>query len=180
MSDWFLGEIRLFPMGWAPDGWHLCDGATMQIQQNQALYALLGTTYGGNGSTTFNLPDLRGRAMVHQNLNDPSGNYVRGKALGVETVALTGTQIPPHQHLVTGIATAGSLPVLPGNFLSSCGTSAAVTAPQNLYAPPGTAPVPLNPATISPSPAAAGHNNMQPYLVLNFCIAIQGIFPPRN
>ena len=78
MSDWFLGEIRLFPMGWAPDGWHLCDGTTMQIQQNPALYSLLGTTYGGNGTTTFNLPDLRGRAMVHQNQTDPSGNYLRG------------------------------------------------------------------------------------------------------
>lgn len=179
MSDWFLGEIRLFPMNWAPDGWHVCDGSVMQIQQNPALYSLIGTTYGGDAKTTFNLPDLRGRAMVHQNQRDASGNYLRGKAAGVETVTLTGTQIPPHQHLVTGIGSAGTLPVLPGNFLSSCGTSVAVTAPQNLYAAPGTAPVTLNAATISPS-VATGHNNMQPYLVLNFCIAIEGIYPPRN
>lgn len=180
MSDWFLGEIRLFPMGWAPDGWHVCDGTTMQIQQNQALYSLLGTTYGGNGTTTFNLPDLRGRAMVHQNQTDPSGNYLRGKALGVETVALTGTQIPPHQHLVTGIAAVGPGQSPSGNFFSTSATNASIPTAPNLYAAPGTAPVALNAATISPAPAAAGHNNMQPFLVLNFCIATAGIYPPRN
>ena len=180
MSDWFLGEIRVFPMNWAPDGWHLCDGTTMQIQGNQALFSLLGTTYGGNGTTTFNLPDLRGRAMAHLNLNDPSGDYMRGKALGVETVALTGTQIPPHQHTVNGLAAAGVAPNPSGNFFASTGTNAKVTTAPSIYGAPGTAPITLNPATISTTPAAAGHNNMQPFLVLNFCIAIVGLYPTRN
>jgi microcystin-dependent protein len=152
----------------------------MQIQGNQALYSLIGTTFGGNGTTTFNLPDLRGRVPVHQNLADPSGNYVRGKASGVETVALTGTQIPPHQHTLNVIASAGTVGAPANNFLSGAGASTPVPTPPNLFASPGTAPVALNPATISTTPAATGHNNMQPFLVLNFCIAIAGLYPTRN
>lgn len=178
MSDWFLGEIRLFPTNWAPDGWHVCDGSTMQIQQNPALYALLGTTYGGNGSTTFNLPDLRGRTIVHQNLNDPSGQYVRGKAAGSEGVALTLTQIPPHQHLIEGISAPGAITNPAGNYFSSSTTAPGSVV--NMFAPPSTGTVQLNPAMLAMTGAGAAHNNMQPYLVLNYCIAIQGIFPPRN
>lgn len=180
MSDWFLGEIRLFPMGWAPDGWHVCDGSPMSVQGNPALFALLGTTYGGDGRSTFNLPDLRGRAIVHQNQNDSSGYYVRGKAYGVEGVALTATQIPPHQHLFTAISTVGTALSPKGNFFSSAGTTTGVPTPPNLYAAPGTAPVQLTSGTLAPAGEGKMHNNMQPYLVLNYCIAIQGIFPPRN
>lgn len=178
MSDWFLGEIRLFPINWAPDGWHVCDGSTMQIQQNQALFSLLGTTYGGNGSTTFNLPDLRGRTIVHENTRDASGQYLRGKAGGSEGVALTLTQIPPHQHLLAGTAAPGAAASPINNYFASYATTATSTI--NLYARPGSTPAQLNPATLGQTGSGAAHNNMQPYLVLNYCIAVQGIYPPRN
>lgn len=180
MGDWFLGEIRAFPMSWAPDGWALCNGAQLQIQQNAALYALLGTTFGGNGSTTFNLPDLRGRTLTGTSLSDPA--YQRGMAGGTETVSLLTSQIPPHNHSINMISQPGTFPVPTGNFLSSAGTSAAVPTAPNLFATPTTTSsmIPLNPLTLSNTGAGTGHNNMQPSLVVNYCIAILGLFPPRN
>lgn len=180
MGDWFLGEIRAFPWSWAPDGWALCNGAQLQIQQNNALYALIGTTFGGNGSTTFNLPDLRGRTLVGTSPSDPV--YQRGKAGGAETVPLLSSQIPPHNHSINLISQTGTFPVPTGNYLSSSGTSAVVTTAVNLFATPTTTAsmIPLNPLTLSSTGAGTGHNNMQPSLVVNYCIAIQGVFPPRN
>ncbi|RJF83626.1 phage tail protein [Azospirillum cavernae] len=180
MSDWFLGEIRLFPMNWAPQDWHVCDGTVMQIQQNQALYSLIGTTYGGDGKNTFQLPDLRGRVPVDQNYNDTSGEYVRGKAMGVETVALTAAQTPQHQHTLNVLSTAGATANSVGSSISGTATSPIVLVAPNLFASPGPAPIPLNPAVLSTTGDGAAHNNMQPFLVLNFCIATSGIYPPRN
>jgi microcystin-dependent protein len=179
MSDWFLGEIRLFPMGWAPAGWHVCDGSVMQISTNQALYSLLGNTYGGDLKTYFNLPDLRGRVPVDQSYTgDP--DYARGKALGTETVALTAAQTPAHQHTVNVLNTAGNASAPTGNTISGTASNALVPVAPTIYATPGSTPIPLNPGVLSSTGAGNGHNNMQPFLVMNFCIATNGIYPPRN
>lgn len=180
MSDWFLGEIRLFPMNWAPEGWHVCDGSVMQVQQNAALHSLLGNTYGGDLRTYFNLPDLRGRVPVDENNYYASRDYVRGKALGAETVPLTAAQTPQHQHTLNVLSTAGATANSVGSSISGTATSPIVTVAPNLFAPPGTAPIPLNPAVLSTTGDGAAHSNMQPFLVLNFCIATTGIYPPRN
>lgn len=183
MSDYFVGEIRMFPFSWAPDGWHLCDGTILSIQGNQALFALLGTTYGGNGQTTFGLPDLRGRAMAVQLMTGSippyAADYTHGKAGGAESVTLTATQVPPHNHTLNAISATGNAGAPAGNFFSASATSSTVTTPQSLYGPPG-AQVSINPGSLSATAAAIGHNNMQPSLVMNFCISMAGIWPPRN
>lgn len=181
MGDWYLGEIRAFPYAKIPEGWLACNGAILQIQQYAALNSLLGTTYGGDGKTTFALPDLRGRTGVGRGTNKQGTSYGTGQAGGLETVALTQTQIPAHTHNVMGIAAQGAANVVKGNYISSCGTSTTVPTPQNLYAvPPNVAGmVPLNPGSVVADGGGAGHENMQPFLVLNLCIAYQGVYPTR-
>ena len=181
MGDWFLGEIRAFPYSKIPQGWKACDGAILQIQQNAALYSLLGSIYGGDGKTTFALPDLRGRTGVGRGTSKKTGVYYKqGQAGGAETVALTQAQIPPHTHNVMGIAAQGVKPAPKGNYVSSCGTTGTIP-PQNLYAAPSSVAglVPLNPGSVLPDGGGAGHDNMQPFLVLNLCIAWQGVYPTR-
>lgn len=174
MSDFFIGEIRAFSMDWAPADWALCDGAQLSIQPNAALFAVIGTAFGGNGVTTFNLPDLRGRTPV--GINPTSADYQRGKAGGAEGVTLTTAQIPPHNHQVQVLTAAGAVILPTGNIFSSVGG----TTKPNLYAPPSTTPLALNPATVNATAAAATHSNVQPSVVVNYCIALRGIFPPRN
>jgi microcystin-dependent protein len=180
MGDWFIGEIRLFPMNWVPQGWHLCDGAVMQISANQALYSLLGNTYGGDLKTYFNLPDLRGRVPVDQVSSTSNPDYVRGKALGAETVTLTITQTPAHLHTLNVLNTAGNAAAPTANTISGSASNPLIPVAPDLFATPGTAPIPLNPGVLSVTGAAAGHNNMQPFLAMNFCIATSGTYPPRN
>lgn len=180
MGDWFIGEIRAFSMSWAPDGWALCNGALLTVQQNQALYSLLGTTFGGTPGTNFNLPDLRGRTMVGVLATSP--DYQRGAKIGSETVSLTTTQIPAHNHPFQGMSAAGTFPVPTNNFISSAGSSTAVPTAPSLFGAP-TAPtsmVALNAGSVSNSGSGTGHNNVQPSLVVNYCIALNGIYPPRN
>lgn len=181
MGDFFVGEIRAFPYGKIPQGWLACNGAILQIQQYAALNSLLGTTYGGDGKTTFALPDLRGRTGVGRGVSKQGTNYQIGKGGGSESVALTQAQIPAHTHNAMGIAAAGAVNAIKGNYISSCGTTAAVPTPQNLYAAPANAAgmVPLNPGSVLPDGGGAGHDNIQPFLVLNLCIAWQGVYPPR-
>lgn len=179
MSDYFLGEIRMFPMGYAPADWHLCDGTAMDVSKNQALFSLLGMTYGGNGSTTFNLPDLRGRAIV--GANPMQADYTLGHAGGAETVAITTAQMPPHNHQVMVHKEVGTALNPSGNYLSACGTNTTVPTAQNLFAAPSaSAVVPLNPKSLSSAGDGKAHANMQPFLAMNYCIAISGIYPPRN
>lgn len=172
MAEPFLGEIRLFGFNFAPSGWATCDGQIMQIAQNQALYALLGTTYGGNGTTTFNLPDFRGRTLLHA-----SATYGEGKAGGAETVALAATsELPGHSH--TLMACSG-----PGGVNTPLGNVPAAVSDQTKFAyatAKATPPVNLAAGTLSPTGGSAGHNNVQPSLTVNFCIALMGLWPSRN
>jgi len=174
MAEPYIGEIRLFSFGYAPQGWATCDGQTLNIVQNQALYALLGTTYGGDGATTFKLPDLRGRTALHR-----SATYKEGKAGGAETVALSTTaQLPVHTHLLAANAAVGGSNVPQGNLLAtvqdSSGTKFAYAAAK------ATPAATLAPGTLSPAGASGSHNNVQPSLAINYCIALTGYFPPRS
>ncbi|MGZ4107820.1 MAG: phage tail protein [Tumebacillaceae bacterium] len=165
MSEPYIGEIRLFGNTYAPRGWALCNGQILSIQQNAALFSLLGTTYGGNGQTTFALPDLRGRVPIHQNSSFPLG-AVGGEA----THTVTITEMPAHTHLVRGSTNAASTPDP---------TNATWANAENLYAA-ATALTPMNGATITPTGGSQPHDNMQPYTAMNYCIALVGIYPSRN
>lgn len=173
LAEPLLGEIRLFPFDFAPVGWHLCDGSELQIIQNQALYSLLGITFGGNGTTTFNLPDLRGRVPMHQGA--VLFTAPRGQAGGSEGVTLSAAQMPQHTHAAIGssaVATmAGKTPV--GNVWATVSSGGATP-----YAPGNSNNVvSMYPAVQSVGGAA--HSNMQPSMTLNYCIAMQGYYPPR-
>jgi microcystin-dependent protein len=175
MSQQFIGEVRLFPYNFAPKTWAYCAGQLLSIAQNTALFSLLGTTYGGDGRTTFALPDLRGRAINGVG-NSGGGQYVQGQVAGQETVTLIQTQMPQHNHTWTGTSDAANTPPPTNNHF---GGGRAAGNPVGLYGPP-TAPVVLAPTTIGLAGGSQPHNNMQPYLVLAYCIALQGIFPSRN
>lgn len=177
MSECYIGEIRNFGFGKVPTGWNQCNGQLLSVQQNQALFALIGTAYGGNGTTTFALPDLRSRVMVG-NIQSNQG-YKLGTKGGVETVALTQQQMPTHNHQFNVRAEAGTTGLIAGDYVSSSGTSAKITTTQALYAQPGTE-ISLNPGSLSVSGSGGAHNNLQPYLATNYCIAVKGLFPPRN
>jgi microcystin-dependent protein len=160
----FLGEVRLFAFTFPPKGWAVCNGQLLAINSNAALFSILGTTYGGNGVTTFALPNLQGRVAVH------TGNgIVLGQVGGSQSVTLATNQVG-HSHAVSANATANSVTAA-GNFPAS--------SPQGqLYGP--SVDTAMNPAILSPTGGSQPHNNMQPNLVVLYCIALQGIFPSRN
>lgn len=173
MSDQFLAEVRMFPFNFAPRSWASCDGQLMPLSQNTALFALLGTMYGGNGQTTFALPNLLGRVPIHHGQGPGLTRRYQGEAGGSETVSLTADQLPPHTHgapiqLVRDGVGLSSRPVggLPGSNRAE------------LYASDGPKTT-MNPAALKSVDPTPGHPNMQPYLTVTFCIALQGIFPPR-
>lgn len=172
MAEPFIGEIRLFSFNFAPQGWSTCDGQLLNITQNQALYSLLGTTYGGNGTTNFNLPDLRGRTTLHR-----SAAYSEGVNGGTETVALTATpQLPAHTHVLAANSNPGGANVPQGNV-----PAAVVDTTKFAYATAKAAPsATLAPGTLSSTGASGGHNNLQPSLTINYCIALTGYFPSRS
>lgn len=180
MGDWFLGEIRLFSMAWNPEDWLLCDGSIQQIAINQALYSLLGTAYGGNGTTTFALPDLRGRTIAGTSMSDPA--FLRGKTGGSETVPLTQAQIPQHQHVFMAAASAGTVTAIAsGVTIATVSPSTPVPQAPAIFTNQVSSPkTKLNSGTIGVTGSAVGHPNMQPSLVLNYCIARSGVYPPRN
>jgi microcystin-dependent protein len=160
-----MSEIRIMSFNYPPKGWAACDGALLPINQNQALFALLGTTYGGNGQTNFALPDLRGRAPIHF-----GSSFVLGQNGGEQGHTLTALEQPTHTHIAQGTTTNADAPTPAGNLLG---------AANNMYGPPGNLTT-LDPSSVSTVGGSQSHENMQPYLALEFCIALQGIFPSRN
>lgn len=172
MAEPYISEIRLFGFPFAPKGWAFCDGRTLLIAQNQALFALIGATYGGNGQTTFNLPDLRGRTPMHFSSNIPQGAMA-----GAEAVTLQSSQIPAHTHSVSATSDAGNVGPY-ANAVFAAGTNN-VSGAFPAYGPP-TAVVPLHPASVSTTGGSQPHSNLQPSLVMNFCMALVGVFPSRS
>lgn len=166
MSEPFLGEIQAFPYGFVPRGWAACNGQLLAINQNQALFAILGTTYGGNGQTTFALPDLRGRVPVHV------GNGVTlGQSAGEASHTLSANEMPAHTHQV--MANGAAVPDQP-----SPANNVWTVQSANAYGPAINGA--LNPTALATAGGSQAHENMQPYLALQFCIATMGIFPTRD
>jgi microcystin-dependent protein len=175
----YLGEIRMFAGSFAPLGWALCDGQLMAISQNDALFALIGTTYGGDGQVTFALPDLRGRVPLHQG-QGPEQTVVLGASGGVESVTLVQSTVPAHTHLMSASsAVPGPVPAGGINLNTMAMVPASPTPKPKMYADPA-APVALAAAAIGAAGNSQPHNNMAPTTVLNFIIALEGIFPPQN
>ena len=175
MSDQFVAEIRIFPFNFAPRGWAFCNGQLLPISQNTALFSLLGTTYGGDGKSTFALPDLQGNAPMHPGQGPGLSLHDLGETGGTETVSLLNSEIPVHAHTVRAASPQdhGNLQVgSPTRVFAASGSGQAYTAPASL--------VPKAAEAIAPVGGGQPHNNMMPYLTLNFCIALQGIFPPRG
>ena len=165
MSEPFLGEIKIISWNFPPKGWAFCNGQLLPINQNQALFAILGTTYGGDGRTTFGLPNLQGRTPVHV-----GDGIVLGEKGGETAHTLNISELPAHNHVPVGSKAAPTQPSPGGNLWA--------TNPNNPYAPTFTSA--MNPACVLPTGGSQPHENMSPYLVLNFIIALQGIFPSQN
>ncbi len=172
MATPYLGEIRLLPYDWPPKGWMLCAGQVLAINSNQALFALLGVTYGGDGNTTFQLPDLRGRAVRHVAQDTPLGTKA-----GQEAVSLTSGQMPAHGHALMASTGNGNT-----NGFAEAVVACAVAGanPAKLYAEAASPVQALVPDSVSTQGAGQPHDNCQPSLVMNYCIAINGVFPSRN
>lgn len=168
MATPFIGEIRLFAGNFAPANWSFCDGSTIAISQNAVLFDLIGTTYGGNGQTTFVLPDLRGRVPVHQ-----GGGLILGQSGGTETVTLTGQQMPAHTHTAAG-ASAGNSGTPLKNFWSTDpgGNTAAYST--------AAADSSLGPEAIATAGSGLPHDNMSPFLAITYIISLFGVFPSQN
>ncbi len=173
--DPFIGQIQAFAFPFAPRGWALCQGQLLPIAGNQALFALLGTTYGGNGTTNFALPDLRGRTNIPQGLIIGGSQYVMGQSSGTPEVSLSLTQIPVHTHEVK--VSSDSAAVFPQDRYFGTLTANAGDAPKGYGPTAGKATI--SPTAISATGNNAPHDNMPPFLVVNWCIATWGIFPPR-
>jgi microcystin-dependent protein len=173
MSDPFLAEVRIFPFPFAPRGWALCNGQVLPISQNTALFSLLGTTYGGNGTSNYGLPNMQGNVPMHPGQGPGLSQYVLGETGGSPTVTLVQSQMPSHPHALMAEAQ------LQGNKSGpSSTTSYAKTKSGTPYQAANNAA--MAPTAIGFSGSNQPHNNMMPYLTLNFCIALQGIFPPRG
>ncbi len=165
MSEAYVGEIRLFAFGFAPKGWLPCDGTILPIVQSQALFSILGATYGGNGQTTFALPDLRGRAPVHFNRSLPLG-----ESAGEEAHTLTVNEMPTHAHMAGANSAAGIEFTSTDNVWANTGAKDSYSPQNNSF---------MSPNALSMAGSGQPHSNMQPYTVLNYCIATTGIFPSK-
>ena len=174
MSDCFLGEIRLFPYGVVPRGWVTCNGQTLPIAQNVPLFNLLGVQFGGDGKTTFCLPDMCGRVGISQGTGTSVGPYTVGDAGGAETVTLTTDTIPAHGHPLNGASTSATTNS-PKGAIPAQATGGALLYTANLGSIQ-----PLAAQSIGPNGGGAAHENRQPFLALNFCISTMGIYPQRQ
>jgi microcystin-dependent protein len=172
MSEAFIGELRLMSFNFPPRNWAVCNGQFLPINQNQALFALLGTQYGGNGITTFALPDLRGRMAVGLGSGLGVLNVQQGEAGGVENASLSLAQVPAHQHSLNAVSDLANAAV-PGLALTAAKSRTGLA----VFGPAGSNDTTLNPAAVSSTGGSQPHNNMQPFTVLNYCIALFGIFP---
>ena len=167
MAEPFLSEIRIMSFGFAPKGWALCDGQLLPINQNQALFSLLGTTYGGDGRVNFGLPNLQGNTPIHM-----GAGHTLGERAGEQGHTVSISELPTHVHEALASSVAGTQPVPAGAFLGVAAEQPYLAPDNNLGA--------MNPATLANVGGSQAHLNMQPFLVLNFCIALQGIFPSQN
>jgi microcystin-dependent protein len=180
MSNPFVAEIRIFPFNFPPKGWAFCDGQLLPISQNTALFSLLGTTYGGNGTSNFALPNLQGSAPLHTDQYSGGGQFFLGQVGGAEAVTLIQSQIPAHSHFLNADAAAATTGNPAGGAYAE-GNWTALPNSGNVTMYTTLAPdTQLAPTAIAPAGSSFPHNNMQPYLTLNFCIALQGVFPPRT
>ncbi|MBV9388420.1 MAG: phage tail protein [Chroococcidiopsidaceae cyanobacterium CP_BM_ER_R8_30] len=170
MSDAFIGEIRLVGFNFAPVGWALCNGQLLAISQNTALFSLLGTSFGGDGVRTFALPDLRGRVPLHMGQGPELSNFIVGDSGGQETVTLSINQIPAHNHSLAASNVSGTQSTPQNNYIAGVGRGGFSA----------TANVMMAPDEIGSAGGSQPHTNLQPYLTVNFIIALQGIFPSRN
>lgn len=175
MSDQFVAEIRIFAGNFAPTGWAFCQGQLLPISQNTALFSLIGTFYGGNGQSTFGLPNFQGMAPINQGQGPGLTDRVIGETSGSESVTLIQSEIPSHSHFLQGTPNAADQTTPTGNVWAA---SAVGRTPPPLYST--TQNTTMAPTALAPSGGSQPHNNMHPYLTLNFIIALQGIFPPRS
>lgn len=168
MAEPFLSEIRIMSFGFPPKGWALCDGQLLPINQNQGLFSLLGTVYGGDGRVNFGLPNLQGRAPIHM-----GSGHTLGEKGGEQAHTLSIAEIPTHTHIANASSLDGDQPAPGGNLLAGTGST-------QLYASDSPNLTSLSPGTLANVGGSQAHLNMQPFLVLNFCIALQGIFPSQT
>ena len=173
MSDPFVAEIRIFPFNFAPKGWAFCDGQLLPISQNTALFSLLGTTYGGDGKSTFALPDLEGSAPMQPGQGQGLSLRDLGQIGGAESVTLLVSEMPVHTHNVATAATLANVNAPTPEVVLGRSNGG------NAYLASAGGIVQMAPQELSPAGGSLPHNNMQPYLTLSFCIALQGVFPPR-
>ena len=175
MADPFVAEIRIFPFNFAPKGWAWCDGQLLPLSQNTALFSLLGTTYGGNGKSNFALPDLQGRAPMHPGQGPGLSLHDLGETGGSDTVSLLESEMPAHSHAYS-VSQADATERIPAGQKFGAGLGGVVA-----YATPaGGNTVQLSANALAPAGGDQPHNNLQPYLTFYFCIALQGVFPPRG
>jgi len=175
MADPFVAEIRIFPFNFAPRGWAWCDGQLLPLSQNTALFSLLGTTYGGNGKSNFALPDLQGRAPMHPGQGPGLSLHDLGETGGSETVTLLESEIPAHSHAMRASNDASN---------TNTPAGALVARPfgrgNNIFNAANANRVSMAPESLAPAGGDQPHNNLQPFLTFYFCIALQGVFPPRG
>ncbi|HEY9499754.1 MAG TPA: tail fiber protein [Terrimesophilobacter sp.] len=174
--DPFVAEIRIFPFNFPPTGWAWCDGQLLPISQNTALFSLLGTFYGGDGKSTFALPNLQGRVPLHQGQAPGLSSYYVGQAAGSETVTLLESELPNHLHQARAVSTEGSTTSAEDRFWAVPRVGRGTESAYTKVAPT----VPMSDAALMPAGGSLPHNNLPPYLTFYYCIALQGVFPQRN